>query len=85
MSTKSSVRLDQVIVHDPHGSKIAVFVIVVFRKGKVKSGFQPILIGPGGITAFVGSIAKPLWIGFGNVQLVVGDKLDGRSHGVASS
>lgn len=83
MFTKSTVRLDQIVVHDAQYTKVLIGKIVVFGKRKVKARLEPIGMGPGGVRGWIGAIAKPTRVGFGHVELVVGDNLDGGSHGGA--
>jgi hypothetical protein len=70
--SKSSVGLNEIIVHNPYRSKVEVVAIGIFGEGEVDARVEA--VGGAGVPVrvlgFVGGISEELWGGFGEVEVV---------------
>lgn len=68
MCPEAAIRLHQIVVHDSKNAEVHVPGVAVFGKGKMKSGFQPVLVRPRRIIDWVRIITEPTWVGLRDAQ-----------------
>ena len=80
MGSKTSVWLNQIVIHDTHNAKLRIGGISVFGKWKMEPALEPVFLRPGWVRFLVGAISKPPRVRLRDVKLFVWNNFDGRSH-----